>query len=358
MPAKEVALLKTGALTPVGIGTAQTAASIRAGITRTSETSIYDKQFNPVVMGLLPEDVLPPLNPSLENVALTSRQSRMFRLSAPALQEALKDLPGSEQVPLYLGVPEAFPERANPAHDLFIEHLCTQSEIQLNIADSKLFHNGRAAGLFALKEAIEVLLSGAHKQVVVGGVDTYVDLYLLGTLDMEGRILGPTVMDGFIPGEGAGFILLSGATNNPKSDAFPPLGKLSQVATGFEEGHLYSDKPYKGDGLGSMVVSFFQENPLNKKIKDIYSSMNGENHWAKEWGVAYLRSSKSFYDDYTMHHPAEYYGDPGAASGILMVILATLAVNKSFQPGPTFVTCSSDFGDRAAVAVSSCKGET
>ena len=47
-----------------------------------------------------------------------------------------------------------------------------------------------------------------RRRSIVGGVDTYLDLRLLATLDAEQRILGPRVMDGFIPGEGAAFYRL------------------------------------------------------------------------------------------------------------------------------------------------------
>ena len=351
-----IAIIKTGAITPVGIGAAQTAASVRAGIARTSESSIYDKNFDPFVMAILPDDVLPPLEQDLEQITgLTARQTRMLRLAAPALQEVLEDIPQQEQIPLYLGVPEAFPDRPNPVHDAFIEHLCVQTGIQVNIENSRLLPKGRAAGLIALNEAIKDILSGTHKYIIVGGVDTYVDLYLLGTLDMEGRILGPRVMDGFIPGEGAGFLLLTG-DENARADKLPPLAMLSQASTGYEEGHLYSDQPYKGDGLGATLEQLFQKNEFSEPIKYIYSSMNGENHWAKEWGVAYLRNSQSIDDEYDMRHPAEYYGDTGAASGILMIVLSATAISNGYQTGPSLITCSSDFGGRAAVAVTPFEG--
>ena len=351
-----VAIIKTGAITPVGIGSGQTAALIRAGITRSSESSIYDKNFEPFVMAILPDDVLPPLEQDLEQVTgLTARQTRMLRLAAPALQEVLEDIPDQEQIPLYLGVPEELPDRPKPVHDAFIEHLCVQSGIRLNTESSNIFSNGRAAGLFALKQAVQEISSGTHQYIIVGGVDTYLDLYLLGTLDMEERILGSMMMDGFVPGEGSGFILLA-SDEKMKLDNLSPLALLSQVVTGYEEGHLYSEQPYKGDGLGATLVQFFQENQMSEPVKEVYSSMNGENHWAKEWGVAFLRTSQSFDDDHVMHHPAEYYGDTGAASGILMVVMTATALHKNYHTGPCLITCSSDFGNRAAVTVTSFEG--
>jgi len=151
----------------------------------------------------------PPLVPELEEMSgLTARQIRMLRLGGIALQEVAEGLTNVAEIPVLLGTPEAFPNRPDPAGEDFFKHLSTQSEIVINISDSKIFPLGRAAGLIALKEGVDRIKSGQNTHVIVGGIDTYLDLYLLGTLDMEGRILAEGVMDGFIPGEGAGFLLL------------------------------------------------------------------------------------------------------------------------------------------------------
>src|ERR1051325_1473723 len=161
-------------------------------------------------MQIVPDDALPALEPPLEeHVGLTSRQIRMLKLGALALQEVVKDVQNVEAIPVLLGTPEALPGRSDPAGEAFLNHLATQSGIKFNLTRSKMFPQGRAAGLIALKEGIERIASGQDRQVVVGGVDTYLDLYLLGTLDMEGRILAEGVMDGFVPREGAGFLLLA-----------------------------------------------------------------------------------------------------------------------------------------------------
>lgn len=353
MPNNGAAIINTGMITAVGINAQQTAASVRAGMSGSAETSIYDKRFEPFVMAILPEDVLPPLKQEFDDImGLTSRQMRMLRLATLPLQEALENVPQTEKIPLFLGVPEAFPDRPNVVTDSFVEHLSKQSEIPLNIAESKIFPQGRSAGLYAMKEAILRLALGTDKFVIVGGIDTYVDLYLLGTLDMEGRILSATVMDGFVPGEGAGFLLLA-SSDMAKRDNLKPLAMLSPVSTGLEEGHLYSDKPYQGDGLAGAFEDFFTQSGIKEPIEEVYSSMNGENHWAKEWGVAFMRNQSSFNPEHSMFHPAECFGDSGAASGILLAGIAAIGINNGASNSPVLVTCSSDFGQRAVVGITS-----
>jgi 3-oxoacyl-[acyl-carrier-protein] synthase-1 len=52
---------------------------------------------------------------------------------------------------------------------------------------------------------------------------------------------------------------------------------------------LLSDETYRGDGLDAAFKQALSEH-AGEGIHTIYASMNGENYWAKEFGVAYLRN--------------------------------------------------------------------
>jgi 3-oxoacyl-[acyl-carrier-protein] synthase-1 len=351
MPGGRAVILSVGMMTSVGIGARQTAASVRAGICRFRETSIYDKRFQPFKMALLPEEALPPLEPSLETVVgLTARQARMLRLASPALREVLIEAPNPVQVPVFLGTPEAFPDRADPAGEKFLDHLSVQAGLKFNLGQSKMFPNGRAAGLMALKEGLEMITSGRQRYVIVGGVDTYLDLYLLGTLDMEGRILAEGVMDGFIPGEGAGFLLLTADIG--RSVVVKPMARVEAAAVGAEKGHRYSEEVYRGDGLAETFQKLFDLiSSRNGKIRTVFAGFNGESFGAKEWGVAYLRSKDRFVDRFRFEHPVDCFGDTSAALGPLMIGMATIGMKRGYIEGPCLIWCSSDREERGAVCV-------
>jgi 3-oxoacyl-[acyl-carrier-protein] synthase-1 len=351
MPEEGAAIMAVGMITAVGISARQTAASARAGIARQADSSIYNKQFQPMKMALVPEDALPPLEPALESVqGLTSRQIRMLRLAGVALQEVLADVPDPQRVPVLLGTPEAWPGRADPAGEKFLHHLAVQSRVAFDLSRSKMFPVGRAAGLYALQEALQRLKTGQTEQIVVGGVDSYLDLYLLGTLDMEGRVLAEGVMDGFVPGEGAGFLLLRKDIQSTTGKA--PIAMVLGVATGVEKGHRYSEEIYRGDGLAGTLQQLFRSVPQSKdKVRTVYAGFNGENFWAKEWGVAYMRSQEKFETEFRVEHPADCFGDPGAALGPLTVGLAAIGMQKGYLKGPSLVWCSSDREPRAAALV-------
>ena len=159
-----------------------------------------------------------------------------------------------------------------------------------------------------------------------------------------------THLDGFVPGEGAGFVLLA----DPGAAAaagLKPLAGVSAAATGFESGHWYSPEPYLGDGLALTVAKLAQSGTARVPFEEVYSSMNGESHWAKEWGVAGIRNKAALGQGYRIHHPADSYGDVGAASGVLMIGLAALGIRDGYRRGPCLIYGSSDRGQRAAVAL-------
>lgn len=347
MSSEDVLIVKTGMMTPVGIGTAQTVTSVRAGISRYQESSVYNKRFAPMTLALLPDDALPPLNPDIDATGLTSRQIRLLRLATPALQEVLADVARTETIPLFLGAPDALPGRALPVTEKFLALLQQQAGVKFNIAASKVFPNGRAAGLLALREAVQLIASGAAPQVLVGGIDSYLDLYLLGTLDLEDRVLAEGVMDGFCPGEGACFLLLS-----PRVSGVTALAKITGAEIGAEPGHRYSDQPYKGDGLAQTFQgAFAAARTAAGTIKTVYAGFNGENFWAKEWGVAYMRSNDKFAAPFDVEHPADCFGDAGAALGPLMVGIAANNLSKGHVESDCLVWCSSDRAERGAAVL-------
>lgn len=347
-------ILRVGMVSPVGLTAEVTAAAVGAGIDRFAESSILDRRFNPLVMSLVATPDLPPLLPAVDALpGLTSRQMRMLRLAGVALRECLGEAPPAKPgLPLLLAGPEPLPEgRPAPAGPAFLEQLAAQAERPLELARSKVIPAGRAGVMAALEEALAGLAARRYDQVLVGGVDTYLDLYLLGTLDLEERLKATGTFDGFIPGEGAAFLWLARPGTGARRGV-PVLGKIEGAATAEEAGHRYSKQaPYRGDGLDAALKKLFAQAP-GGAIPTVYAGFNGENFMAKEWGVAALRHKKRLPDDIVMEHPADCVGDAGAALGAMLVAVAALAVKGGDRKGPALVWCSSDLATRGAALVS------
>jgi 3-oxoacyl-[acyl-carrier-protein] synthase I len=353
MPEQTIHIAGIGMITPLGDSTKMTAAAVRAGVSALDTSSIMNKRFEPMTMALVPEEALPPLN---EKVAatpgLTSRQIRMLRMSQKPLCEALGTMvPKGQTVPLFLSVPEEIPECPIPINKDFINHLHTQCAEQFDLKKSRMFKNGRASGIEAVGEAFNLLSNKTEEFILVGGCDSYLDLYLLGTLDRDNRILANGVMDGFAPGEGAAFLLLASEKALQKHK-MTSLARLYQPSCTYEAGHRYSDEPYKGDGLAEAVTGALV--PLEeKKVQTVFASFNGENFFAKEWGVAFLRNHDNFEEKLRIEHPADCYGDPGAAAGVLLIGLAAMGMQKKYVKEPCMIFCSSEKEKRGAVCMKS-----
>lgn len=271
-------------------------------------------------MHLVEHGYIEPLNSALSPMGMSSSHERMLRLGGPALAEAAAAAP--EPAPLYLALPEAVPG-APGSQDAdgrtFIQQLAVQAGIAIDEKRSIVYRLGGAGPLFALLDALKALTTRRASTVIVGGVDTFLALRRIGALDSEGRLLGRSTRTGFIPGEGAGFLLLRAAQSGQRGQLFQPpaapvLARIVGVGTGMEKGHRYSKEPYRGDGLAEAFEDLFERTPPNQpKARCVYAGFNGEDMPAKEWGVSRLRNSDRFAEELQVEHPADCIGDAGAA---------------------------------------------
>lgn len=368
-------VIRAGVFCPVGLDAEQSAASIWAGVPRKQECSIMDRRFEPIVMGYLPEDVLPPLVEPLEAVrpGLTALQRRLLRLATPALHEVLgvevdaaaavgeneprfaspvlppglKPLP-----PLLVAGPQPVPGRPEIMTGRFIGQVALQSGVPVDVAASRVFPTGHAGFFAALQHAqTQILEPGRAEFVVVGGVDSYFDLYRLAQLEQEERLQTQGVQDAFTPGEAAAFVLLASRVACRRY-GLKPLAWIDAVGVGQEPGHRYSDTPYRGDGLADAFrQAFARGDPQSAPVRLVMAGFSGESWHAKEWGVAHLRNRKHFADTLRIEHSAEYTGDPGAALGPMMLGITALAMHDGEVQGPALVWGSSDQGERGALRV-------
>jgi 3-oxoacyl-[acyl-carrier-protein] synthase-1 len=183
--------------------------------------------------------------------------------------------------------------------------------------------------------------------VIFGGVDTHLDLNLLSSLDAEHRLLVPGSMDGFIPGEGAAFCMLSAA--DPTA-----TGILVNAAASISDpGHRYGTEPARGEGLSNAIEQLRGqlEHPV-PPVGVTFAGFNGESFDAKLWGVARLRHNDFFAPTMPIEHPADKYGDAGAATGAILTALAATALADGSRAGPALVWAASDRERRACALLS------
>jgi len=348
----DVVVCRVGMVTAVGLSAAETAASVQSATMRFAQIDCLDRRFEPITVASVPDAGLPVLSPEVANApGLGARDGRLVRLGARALAECFgtaRRLP--TRPALILALPEPEREPRLDAAD-FLGLLAAQTAHAFDAASSTTVTVGRAGGLVAVGRAASLVRSGRSLFVLAGGVDSLVDPSTLSDLDTRGRVKSEGNLDGFIPGEGAAFLLLASRAAAAAA-GLPAMAVVSEVTEGFEKGHLGSKETYKGEGLAATIQSLVSSAPPPRPFVSVWSSMNGESHWGREWGVALLRSSGAFADPLAMNHPADCFGDTGAAAGAILTGLACLGTSG----GPALVYASSDLGPRASLSIRSTGG--
>jgi 3-oxoacyl-[acyl-carrier-protein] synthase-1 len=216
------------------------------------------------------------------------------------------------------------------------------------------FPNGHAAGLLALAAGARQVARGASDACIVAGVDSYIAPETLEWLEERNLLHGGGLRKnpwGFLPGEGAGALLLA------RAGVFERLG-LTAVSSLLGFGSAFEAKGARtqtvciGEGLTAALRAALATLPKRARVTDLYCDMNGEPGRADEYGFATLRVSEAYDPDLQCETPVDCLGDTGAASGVLFAVLAAIAAAKGYSRGTTaLIHCASETGERAAATL-------
>ena len=350
MDSLAITVVGGGMINPVGVGVAATEAAVRAGINQYSDSPIERSSGEPYKMALVPDECLPVLNSddpaSKQRLHNNALYRRMLQLGKVALTEACETLNTEHMIPVFLAVPEQRCGRPFPALEPIIKDLFQEVDFPLDLLTSRVFPLGRSGGVNALSEAIKLMLSTPLECMIVGGIDSCMDVILLNALDAEQRLMGGGSAGGFVPGEGAAFIVLKKISEADLMIFHPGVAQ--------EPGHLYSEELCLGNGLSSAIQEAVEntgDSLVNMPIQTVFCSMNGEPVNGKEWGTSLIRNSEAISDQFDIEHPAECYGDLGAATVPSLMALAALGLEKGYCKGPLLVWSASDREQRGAVVM-------
>lgn len=107
----------------------------------------------------------------------------------------------------------------------------------------------------------------------------------------------------------------------------------------------------RGCGRSALALSCL---PRGCYVDHSICDINGEPYRADEYGFAMMRSANKFDGQADFETPASCWGDVGAASGPLFLVLSALAHHKGYSPGSsTLLWTSSRGGLRSAALVQS-----
>jgi 3-oxoacyl-[acyl-carrier-protein] synthase-1 len=333
-----------GASTPLGRDAWSSAAAVRAGISAFVEHPfMIDSAGAPMRAAIVPW-----LDIGLGGVG------RFMALLFPAIDQALAPLVAQQggpalRIALSLGLPSPRPGLADDLSSA-LGHALREHYPQ-TFAALATFPAGHAAGLLALDAALGSLARGAFDACVVAGVDSYIDPETLEWLEGEEQLHSAGPLNnawGFIPGEGAGALLLV-RQELAERLGLPALARVLGVGSALEPKRIKTRTVCIGEGLTAAVRSALAALPGGVKVSDVYCDMNGEPYRADEYGFCALRTKEAFESVSDFVAPADCWGDVAAAGGALHVMLAAIAGAKSYAKGPVALAwASAEGGERCA----------
>ncbi len=252
---------------------------------------------------------------------------------------------------VYLVLPESRPGLTEDD----TQWLCQRTHEQLAARRilARVMLGGRGhAGCMAVLEAVSIQASRSSQSLyVVIGLDSYIDLATFDWLETNGRFAQPHVRTGFVPGEGAGALVVASAVTR-KALRWPNLGTIAGVATARETLLRDSETGSFGRGLTEAVERATQGiRSAGRAADDVYSDINGERYRSEEWGFLAMRAH-AVIRRLEYQSLAHCWGEVGAASGVLSTIAGACSLQRGYAAGPTvLVTCGSDGGLRGAMVI-------
>jgi 3-oxoacyl-[acyl-carrier-protein] synthase I len=351
-----VVITGIGMRTAVGNDAVQTAAAVRASITRFARWEAIGTAFEEeagVVAASVPE--------RLGDLPWTEKAGDLV---AQPLHEALWDaelydlvaVRGRARVGAYIATPYA--DRAGVSEDAFRlfaiearEHCVAPAKVDRVM----LFSADHAAGLTALERAVTDLRNGQLDVAIVGGVDSHLHGEHLRALSGEERLKTADRPDGLVPGEGAAIVVLERA-RDANARGVKPLARVAAVALDREAIPLGREHPIRAEGLSRAVAKALEDGAA-AEIHRVIADLSGERWRSLEWALMETRVLGELPHGWQLWHPADCFGDMGAASSVAHLCLAVRAFARGYGgAGSIMIVAASARGERGAACVLPAEG--
>ncbi|WP_437291005.1 hypothetical protein [Sorangium sp. So ce406] len=321
-PPPRAVIVGAGARAANGLTALQVTMGVRAGKLEPRESHLIDRAGEPISTARLASigDNVTGLDRLVALGASALRQAAAPWLAARASGRPASGEP--EPLPILVAVPSEQRPGLDPrlGRDL-LAGLSARAQVRCDPARSRLFFGCRAGGVEAVMAALDLLGEGAPA-VLVGGVDSWFEPEALERLDRELRLHSLTAENGFIPGEGAGFVLLAAS---PRARGAPQLGSILSAATDVEPRPWGSDEPCLAAGITRAARRAVEEaGASSRPIGWLMTDVVDERHRVDEWAFAAARIADALTPDHVHEQPLLVTGDLGAASvGVMLAIAVT-----------------------------------
>lgn len=347
IPRGDLVVVGMGARIATGLDALTTAMSVRARKSFVRESRFVDRAGEPIALSFV----------SSIDDDIVGRE-RFVTLAAPAMREAIAGWArtrftsrgqATPAIPLLLATP-AEVDASDPRGARLLTALAERSGVAIDPARSKVVAQGRAGGVFAIEQAAARIARGEDDAILVGGVDSYFDADRLEALDAARRLHGPATENGFIPGEGAAFVLLAS-----RRRAGSDVKHASIVGVGTEREPRPFGSPDPCHALGiTLAMKRAIAGLGNARIGWALSDVVGERHRADEWLFGSGRIQHHLAPDLQHDTPLLLTGDLGAASAPLLVVLACVGWSTGCAAADlALVAAHSDEAERGALLLAS-----
>ncbi|MEM6989128.1 MAG: hypothetical protein AAF721_01485 [Myxococcota bacterium] len=331
-------------MSSIGVGAAQTGASIRGGLCRFREGP-WAPLGDPVVMAALTDDSLEEASAVAAGYVEGAWHARLVALAGLALSDALaSDAPSDAPVTLMLGLADARTGAEPPSRGLWrgIEAVLGHP---IDAPRSQTFATGRASIFDALVAAHELLQQDPSARVVCGAVDSYVDEQRVRQeCEAQRTQGGEYAVDGRALGEGAGMLVMRASLRGSGL-------LIDAVGRHTDAGHRAGTEPARGEGVANAIEALRGDSDSDRPFASVWTGLTGEVFDAKQWGTACLRHRDLLTAQTRVEHPADRFGDAGAGLGALLFVDAHLRLTQQNRPSPALLWAGSDFGAIGCAAV-------
>jgi 3-oxoacyl-[acyl-carrier-protein] synthase-1 len=331
-----VAIVNTGLVTSVGLSAPAACAAIRAGVTNPILTQFVNAEGERIVGHTVPLET--PWR----------GRTKLVKMAAMSVAECLATVPREEWSSALLLLCVAEPDRPGRLEgldDLLFQEL--EAELHTKFASgSGIVASGRVSVAVALRLARQILHERRAPHVVIAAADTFVVWPTLAAYEEERRLLTGEVSNGFLPGEGAGALLVALPSGGPE---------LLCTGIGFasEHAHIRTEEPLRGDGLTRAIREALSDAGCEMHQIDFrITDLSGEQYYFKEAALALARLIRQRKEELDIWHPAECIGEAGATAGVAVLAVAHAACHKGYAPGLNVLAhMANDGGQRAAAIV-------
>ncbi len=339
MTAKPLAITSVGMITGVGLNAPASCAAIRCAIDNFQETGFMDNGGE-WIMGC---EV--PLEKPWRG------KTKLIKMAAAAIKECLtnnKNLdPKATPLLLCLSEHERKGRVIDDDNQFFLD---LEAELGLVFHEkSRIFPMGHVAVAVALNHARQLFQELQIRHVLIAATDSLLVAPTLSHYEENERLKTSNNSNGFIPGEAGAALVVE-----PIYAKQEPQLICHGLGFGIEKAHIDSEEPLRADGLTAAIKDSLKDAVCGESILDFkITDISGEQYHFKEASLAFSRIDRSKRGEFETWHPAEYIGEVGSATGLVMLAILTKACEKGYSKGHnTLAHMGNDDGKRSAIIFS------